>query len=89
MTTLAASTLEPKAKASNSAAQTRCVHPGLTEHLTAAELHHFHKLFPGATVDETAFESNRLRFRLGQHTPGFVCASSSTAPGQDRQTVDT
>ena len=21
--------------------------------------HHFHKLFPGATVDETAFESNR------------------------------
>ncbi|CAE7801937.1 unnamed protein product, partial [Symbiodinium sp. CCMP2456] len=61
----------------------------LTEHLTPAELHHFHKLFPGATVDETAFESNRLRFRLGQHTPGFVCASSSSAPGQERQTVDT
>ncbi|CAJ1360607.1 unnamed protein product [Effrenium voratum] len=46
-----------------------------TSHLTAAELNYFDKLFPDAAVDEAAFNSSRLRWRLGRHPPGSVCAS--------------
>ena len=38
--------------------------------------HHFHKLFPGATVDETAFESNRPVRHVHRGKGAKVCFGS-------------